>query len=516
MQDQLGVPLLRIDGRKAVLTEAGEVLLRRSRQLVKNASQLEDLAHHMEQGWEAEVRLVVDAAYPNARLVRALTAFMPQSRGCRVRLREEVLSGVEELLMDGMADLAISGFIIPGYLGTEMSDVEFVAVAHPEHPLHQLHRELSFQDLESHMQVVIRDSGRQQPRDVGWLGAEQRWTVGSLPTAATFVSSGLGFAWLPRHLIERELKEGLLKLLPLERGGSRNPTFYLYSNKDKPLGPATQILVELLRTFDTAPLDAPFAAPQQEYGHGAPLILIHGLGSSCLDWELQVPVLSQHYRLVVVDVRGHGRSDKPRERYSIAGFTADLVALIEHLHLPPAHVVGLSMGGMIAFQLAVDEPQMLKSLCIVNSAPQVKVRSASDYWQWAKRWSLARILSLNTIGKALGSLLFPKPEQAELRRKMAERWAKNDKRAYLASFDAIVGWGVQEQLSKISCPTLVISADHDYTPVAQKEIYVKLLPDARLVVIEDSRHATPLDQPERFNNTLLDFLKTVETTTQDH
>ncbi|MGL6089228.1 MAG: LysR family transcriptional regulator, partial [Pseudomonas paracarnis] len=258
-----GVPLLRIDGRKAVLTEAGEVLLRRSRQLVKNASQLEDLAHHMEQGWEAEVRLVVDAAYPSARLVRALTAFMPQSRGCRVRLREEVLSGVEELLLDGMADLAICGFIIPGYLGTEMSDVEFVAVAHPDHSLHRLNRELSFHDLESQMQVVIRDSGRQQPRDVGWLGAEQRWTVGSLATAATFVASGLGFAWLPRHMIERELKEGVLKQLPLEKGGSRNPTFYLYSNKDKPLGPATQILVELLRTFDTAPLDAPFAAPQQ-------------------------------------------------------------------------------------------------------------------------------------------------------------------------------------------------------------------------------------------------------------
>ena len=144
------------------------------------------------------------------------------------------------------------------------------------------------------------------------------------------------------------------------------------------------------------------------------------------------------------------------------------------------------------------------------------MRSADDYWQWAKRWTLARVLSLATIGKALGDRLFPKPAQADLRRKMAERWAKNDKRAYLASFDAIVGWGVQEQLSRITCPTLVISADHDYTPVAQKEIYVKLLPDARLVVIEDSRHATPLDQPEVFNATLLEFLKTVETTTQDH
>lgn len=254
MQEQLGVPLLRIDGRKAVLTEAGDVLLRRSRQLIKQASQLEDLAHHMEQGWEAEVRLVVDAAYPTSRLVSALTAFMPQSRGCRVRLREEVLSGVEEVLLEGLTDLAISGFSIPGYLGAEMCSVQFVAVAHPDHALHKHNRALTFQDLETQMQVVIRDSGRQQPRNIGWLGAEQRWTVGSLATAATFISSGLGFGWLPRHLIERELREGSLKELPMDQGATRNPVFYLYSNKDKPLGPATQILIELLRSFDTAPL----------------------------------------------------------------------------------------------------------------------------------------------------------------------------------------------------------------------------------------------------------------------
>ncbi|CAM3224182.1 LysR family transcriptional regulator [Pseudomonas plecoglossicida] len=237
MQEQLGVPLLRIDGRKAVLTEAGNVLLRRSRHLVKQASQLEDLAHHMEQGWEAEVRVVVDAAYPSARLVRALAAFMPQSRGCRVRLREEVLSGVEEVMHEGIADLAISSYSIGGYLGAELSAVEFVAVAHPEHSLHRLGRELTFQDLESQLQVVIRDSGRAQPRDVGWLGAEQRWTVGSLGTAATFVSSGLGFAWLPRHMIERELRDGVLKPLPLDQGGSRHPLFYPLFEQGKDPGP---------------------------------------------------------------------------------------------------------------------------------------------------------------------------------------------------------------------------------------------------------------------------------------
>ncbi|HWV10871.1 MAG TPA: LysR substrate-binding domain-containing protein, partial [Pseudomonas sp.] len=73
--------------------------------------------------------------------------------------------------------------------------------------------------------------------------------------------SGLGFAWLPRHMIERELADGLLKPLPLDKGGTRSPTFFLYSNKDKPLGPATQILTDLLQRFDAAPLNAAFGAP---------------------------------------------------------------------------------------------------------------------------------------------------------------------------------------------------------------------------------------------------------------
>ncbi|TLX62800.1 LysR family transcriptional regulator [Stutzerimonas nosocomialis] len=256
MQEQLGVPLLRIDGRKAVLTDAGAVLLRRSRQLLTQAGQLEELAHHMEQGWEAEVRLVVDAAYPNQKLIRALTAFIPKSRGCRVLLREEVLSGAEEVLKEGHADLAVSALDITGYLGSELSTVEFVAVAQAQHPLHQLQRKLSVQDLQTQMQIVVRDSGHRQPRDSGWLGAEQRWTVGSLATSVAFVRNGLGFAWLPRHMIERELAEGVLKPLPLVQGGMRRPLFYLYTNKDKTLGPATQILIELIKTYDAEPLAA--------------------------------------------------------------------------------------------------------------------------------------------------------------------------------------------------------------------------------------------------------------------
>ncbi|WXL27129.1 alpha/beta hydrolase [Ectopseudomonas mendocina] len=250
----------------------------------------------------------------------------------------------------------------------------------------------------------------------------------------------------------------------------------------------------------------------EEHGQGAPLLLVHGLGSSTRDWELQIPVLAQYFRVIAFDVRGHGQSSKPRERYSIKGFADDTAALIQHLQLPPVHLVGISMGGMIGFQLAVDHPELLKSLCVINSLPEVRGRNWRDRLEIAKRWILARVLSLDTLAKALGKLLFPKQEQALLRQKMEERWPQNDKRAYLSSLDAIIGWSVRERLGQITCPTLVVAAEHDYSPVSLKQNYVSEMKHAQLLVIEDSRHATPLDQPEHFNRSLLAFLQEVEQT----
>ena len=252
----------------------------------------------------------------------------------------------------------------------------------------------------------------------------------------------------------------------------------------------------------------------EDYGHGTPLLLVHGLGSSTLDWESQIPVLSPRYRVIAIDLRGHGRSDKPDEHYSIAGFAEDVAALIEHLQLGCVHLLGISMGGMIGFQLGVDRPELLRSLIIVNSGPEVKAKSLADCVQIAKRWSLSRLLSLETIAKGLGKLLFPKPEQVELRLKIERRWPRNDKRAYLSSLDAIIGWGVRGQIHTITCPTLVISGDRDYTPVASKQAYVDEMPNARLVVIDDSRHATPMDQPQAFNQHLLQFLAELDGTPQ--
>lgn len=247
LQEQLGTRLLHIVGRKAELTEAGKVLLRQSRQLLDSAGELEEMAQMMTSGWEAEIQLVVDAAYPTRDLIDVLKQFEPLSQGTRVQLKEVVLSGAEEALLNGSADLVITAVMPQGLLGDLLTEIEFVAVAHPDHPLHNLDRELMARDLQQELQVVISDSGAIQQRDVGWQSAEHRWSVTKLETAVETIRRGLGFAWLPVHMIEQQLQSGELKPLPLREGQRYQAQFYLVKARPNQPGPATEKLAELFK-----------------------------------------------------------------------------------------------------------------------------------------------------------------------------------------------------------------------------------------------------------------------------
>jgi 3-oxoadipate enol-lactonase len=232
------------------------------------------------------------------------------------------------------------------------------------------------------------------------------------------------------------------------------------------------------------------------HGEGQPLLLIHGLGSSTRDWEFQVTEFSKSYKVITLDLRGHGQSDKPAGLYSMAMFAADTVGLLRGLGIGRAHVVGLSLGGGVAFQLAVDAPQMLKSLTIVNSTPELIVRTFKERMTVWQRLVIARVLGMRKMGEVLSKRLFIKPEQE----------AENDQRAYLNAMRALIGWSVAARIGSIRCPTLVIAADQDYSPVSVKEEYTAKIPGAQLVIIPDSRHATPVEQPEQFNLVLKKFL----------
>ncbi len=241
-------------------------------------------------------------------------------------------------------------------------------------------------------------------------------------------------------------------------------------------------------------------------GSGAPVLLLHGLGSSTLDWECQIPALSPNYRAIAMDVRGHGRSAKPPGPYSVAQFAADAEALLRELDAAPAHIVGLSMGGMIAFQMGVDFPESVRSLTIINSGPEMILRTPEQKAAIEARYEIVRRQGMAAMAKLIAGPLFPKPEHAHWRQKFEEHVAANDPDAYLAALSAINGWSVTERIGSIRCPVLVLASDQDYTPVEWKRLYAAQIADARVVVLEDSRHAAPLDQPEKVNRAILDFL----------
>jgi pimeloyl-ACP methyl ester carboxylesterase len=212
-------------------------------------------------------------------------------------------------------------------------------------------------------------------------------------------------------------------------------------------------------------------------------------------------------------VRGHGQSGKPPGPYSVKQFAADTVALLQHLGLDSAHLIGVSMGGMIAFQMAVDAPDTVSSMVIINSGPEVPMRTLKDRIAIWQRLVLFRLFSMEKIGETIGGRLFPAEHQQAMREAFTARWAENDKRSYLTATRALAGWSVRDHIRRIQTPTLVIAADQDYTPVADKEAYVEQMLNAQLLVIDDARHAVNFAQPEKVNPAILAFLKQVAAAT---
>ncbi|WP_420643577.1 alpha/beta fold hydrolase [Candidatus Leptofilum sp.] len=248
----------------------------------------------------------------------------------------------------------------------------------------------------------------------------------------------------------------------------------------------------------------------EAYGEGEPLILLHGLGASGRSWEYQHQRFTEQFRVILVDVRGHGRSDKPPGPYSVPQLAADIFDLLDHLQIDQFHLLGLSMGGMIGFQMAVEQPARFYSLTVVNSGPELVAQNWKERWLIVQRRLVLNFMSMEKIGNFIGERLFPEPHQAHYKELFVQQMRENDPKAYRAVTNALIGWSVRSQLNRIQCPVLVISGDMDYTPVANKEAYVREMPTARLQVIENSRHGTPIDQPDAFNTAVLQFLHTVQ------
>lgn len=247
LESSLGIPVLAIQGRKAELTPAGQILLQRAKTLVHEAQQIEALAAQFGQEWEAELNIAVDTLFPPWLLLDALSTFSQEASQTRVDMQETVLSGSYEALVKRQVDLAITGSVPPGFLADPLLMIRFIAVAHPDYPLHQLGRSLTYQDLRQHCQLVVRDSGTQRA-DSGWLGSQQRLTLSNQSTSIQAACKGLGYAWFPEVKISQELEQGHLKPLPMLEGSERRVQLYLVYSQGDYAGRATRHLGELIRS----------------------------------------------------------------------------------------------------------------------------------------------------------------------------------------------------------------------------------------------------------------------------
>ncbi len=246
LQTMLDVQLLEVIGRKAVLTQAGEVMLRRSRELTQNVQSLEELANNIHQDWEPEIVLALDLAYPRDALLPAMRQFLPNSRGSRLTLIDTVITGSEEAITKNLANLVISPSIPKGYLGEPLCEVKFVLVCHPEHVLSAEPKPLSPSSLAQHLQIVIKDTSSNPSERTGWLKSENRWTVSQFDTAIDLLLQNVGFCWIPIHKVAHLIESGKLNRLEVTGSSFKLVTTYLVCPQPDKSGPGTRLLSELI------------------------------------------------------------------------------------------------------------------------------------------------------------------------------------------------------------------------------------------------------------------------------
>lgn len=246
LQDQLGVRIFEIQGRKAQLTEVGRLLLADAEPHLAGFHQLEERARMVASGGASEVRLSVDSIYPDDRLFAALTSFSRDFQHVKPKLRQGAFLSADEEFSLYNAQLCVTGLVSREMFVKPILVIEMIAVARRDHPLLLVQHRLSSSDMLQHMLVTIEGAVSGSQRQQRRLPAQRVLNVRSIESAIAAVRSGLCFGWLPQYRIQSELDSGDLVELPLPAGNTRDVRLHLVWKDSNSGYPEVNALAELL------------------------------------------------------------------------------------------------------------------------------------------------------------------------------------------------------------------------------------------------------------------------------
>lgn len=231
---------------------------------------------------------------------------------------------------------------------------------------------------------------------------------------------------------------------------------------------------------------------------GAPVVVFsHSLGLDSSSWAAQVEALSNAYRIVTVDTRGHGRSGAPPGPYSIEGLAADVLAVVDREGIDRFHYVGLSAGGLMALFMAIAHPDRLLSAALCNTAARLGSEQG-----WAERIEAVNTLGMEAIGDVVTARFFSagfserRPDDFATAR---SRLVATDPVGYVGVCAALRDADLRDRVGEIEVPALVVGADHDVsTPPADAEWLHERIEGSRLTIIEGVGHVSNLEAPDAF------------------
>ena len=246
------------------------------------------------------------------------------------------------------------------------------------------------------------------------------------------------------------------------------------------------------------------------HGEGEPLLLVMGLAADTMAWAMQVPAFSAHYRTIIFDNRDVGRSSMAAGPYEITDMAQDTLALADALELESFHLVGVSMGGAIAQEVALAAPDRVRTLTLAMTWPRGGAWAA----KLSELWS-ARVEHMSREERVDELMLLTLSEDffenadgvAWLRDVMLQNPHPQSADAFARQLDASSRHDTRERLGRLAIPTHVIGAEHDIlVPVWKSSELAELIPGARLSVIDAGPHGANLENAEEFNRLVLDFL----------